>query len=115
LKKLRNINDMREEFAAIKSGCAGDTIFIAKAMLWMCEQMAVRQHDKTTVDMLKIVVRELRELRRETAAKRTVEVTLADRIRILEDASDLKDLAGQLGEKARELEAVSSPSTRKAP
>ena len=109
MKKLRNINDMREELAEAKSGCANDTVFMAKAMMWMCEQIAARQDDKTTVDMLKVVVRELRELRREIAAKRTIEVTLTDRIRILEDASDLKDLAGQLAEKARKLEVMSQP------
>lgn len=114
MKKLRNINDMRDEFAAVKRGCGSDTVFMAKAMMWMCEQVYARQHDKTCAYMLKVVVRELRELRREMAAKRTVEVTLADRIRILEDASNLKDLASQLAEKARELEAVSSENTGKA-
>lgn len=103
MKKFRNINDMSKAFETVKSGVSSDTIFMAKAMMWMCEQVAAR--DVTAVDMLKVVVRELRELRRETAAKRSVEVTLAERIRILEDASDLKDLARQLSEKARELEA----------
>lgn len=112
MKKLRNINDMRKAFEVVTSGVSSDTIFMAKAMMWMCEQMAARQDDKTTAYMLKVVVREFRELRREMAAKRTVEVTLADRIGVVENAVNLRDLASQLAEKARELEGVASAGAR---
>ena len=100
MKKPRNLADLRAEFDGTKSGCAGDTIFMAKAMMWMCEQV-----DKRSREPSNPIVRELRTLRLELRGQRRAEDTLATRIQVLEDSARLKDLAHELGLEARRLEA----------
>lgn len=39
MKAFENLAEARKEFRKIKSGCAGDTIFMAHMSLMVCEQM----------------------------------------------------------------------------
>jgi hypothetical protein len=40
MKSCNTIRELRKEFGAVKSGCAGDTIFMAKALMFLCERKA---------------------------------------------------------------------------
>lgn len=85
LRHAKNLNELQQQFGAIKSGCAGDTNFMAAALLWLCEHRNRRE-----------LVTEMRALRRDLMARRKVEETMADRIGVLESATALKDLAAEL-------------------
>ena len=93
LRQAKSLRELIEQFGAIKSGVAGDTNFTAAALLWLCE------HTNETA-----VVQELRGLRRDIAAQRRVEETLADRIAILEATYQLKEIASTLDAKAEVIE-----------
>lgn len=125
LRRAKNLKELSQQFDAIKSGVAGDTNFTAAALLWLCEhangtephparlvrESAFINEMRALRKAIEAFTHQQRALRQEIMAGRKVEATLADRIRLLEDTAELKELAHQLGQKARRLET--SESTRK--
>lgn len=45
MKQAKNIEELREHYREVKSGCAGDTIFMARAMMFMCERLAKKERN----------------------------------------------------------------------
>ncbi|TEU01981.1 MAG: hypothetical protein E3J29_00185 [Dehalococcoidia bacterium] len=103
MKRAKNLKELGQQFDAIKSGVAGDTNFTAAALLWLCENRDGNERQALRKAIIAFT-KEQRALRRELMAARQVEATLADRIGILESTAQLKELARQLGEQARQME-----------
>ena len=70
MKPVKTLVQLREQYATVKTTCAGDTRFIAQAMMFAAEEHA---H----------LVSQLRSLHRDLAAQRRTEEALALQIQAL--------------------------------
>lgn len=45
MKRAKNLDELRQAFAKTKSGCAGDTLFMARASMLSCEMLERIERD----------------------------------------------------------------------
>ncbi|OGO45130.1 MAG: hypothetical protein A2W34_04035 [Chloroflexi bacterium RBG_16_64_32] len=78
LRRAKNLQQLTEQFEAIKSGVAGDTNFGAAAALYLCEHALPE-----LVAELKSLRREIQQTRRDLQAQRRTEESLAEKVQRL--------------------------------
>lgn len=80
MKRAKNLRELEDAFSEVKSGVAEDTIWSAKALLYLCEHGPFNGEFRDVVSALKGIRADLQGLRRDTMAQRRVEELLAARI-----------------------------------